>query len=85
MLGLRSSELYKDSQIKEKIEELSSSPLEIGYSPRVAEGRLSLLASAEAELKAHRGRPPKGEVRALEVDWALLPSALSLLQEAGFP
>lgn len=62
------------------VEELGRSELEDGYSPRAVEGRMLVLQEA-AEGVRHTRNHPGMEPRQLEVEWALLPGTLALLQE----
>ncbi len=82
LLGLKGREAYLDPQILAAYEALAGAPLEDGFSERAAEGRAFLLQAAADELRRSRGRTPPGEPRGIYVEWALLPGALALLQEA---
>jgi len=85
LLGLRGRESYLDPQILAAYEGLLAAPLEPGFSEGAGEGRAFLLQAAADELRRTRGRAPPGEARGIYVEWALLPGALALLQEARRP
>ena len=80
LLGLRGPEATSEPQVQAAVEELGRSELEDGYSPRAIEGRLLVLQEA-AEGVRHARNHPGMEPRQLEVEWALLPGTLALLQE----
>lgn len=82
LLGLKGRESYLDPQILAAYEGLLAAPLEPGFSEGAGEGRAFLLQAAADELRRTRGRAPPGEARGIYVEWALLPGALALLQEA---
>lgn len=85
LLGLRGRDSYLDPQILAAYEALSASPLEEGFSTRAADGRSYLLQSALEELRRTRGRALPVQGKGIDVEWALLPGALALLQEVRWP
>ena len=82
LLGLKGRESYLDPHILAAYEALAGANPEEGFSEGAAEGRAFLLQAAADELRRSRGRTPPGEPRGIYVEWALLPGALALLQEA---
>ncbi|KAK9849132.1 hypothetical protein WJX84_011187 [Apatococcus fuscideae] len=82
LLGLRGPEAQSEPLVQAAVEELGRSELEDGYSPRAVEGRMLVLQEA-AEGVRHARNHPGMEPRQLEVEWALLPGTLALLQEVG--
>ncbi len=80
LLGLRGRETYLDPQILGAYEALAAAPIEEGFSARAAEGRTCLLQAAVDELRRSKGRGTIQD-RAVDIEWALLPGALALLQE----
>lgn len=80
LLGLRGRDSYLDPQILAAYEALAAAPIEEGFSARAAEGRTCLLQSAVDELRHSKGRGTIQE-KGIDVEWALLPGALALLQE----
>lgn len=83
LLGLRGPESTSEPHVQAAVEELGKSELEDGYSPRAVEGRMLVLQEA-AEGVRHTRNHPGMEPRQLEVEWALLPGTLALLQEVRF-
>ena len=69
-----------EPQVQANVEELGRSELEDGYSPRAVEGRTLVLQEAVEGVRHARNHPGM-EPRQLEVEWALLPGTLALLQE----
>ncbi|CAL8462399.1 g1932 [Coccomyxa elongata] len=82
LLGLRGRDSYLDPQILAAYEALAAAPIEEGFSARAADGRTCLLQSAVDELRRSKGRGTIQE-KGIDVEWALLPGALALLQEVG--
>ncbi|KAK9906858.1 hypothetical protein WJX75_009282 [Coccomyxa subellipsoidea] len=82
LLGLRGRDSYLDPQILAAYEALAAAPIEEGFSARAAEGRTCLLQAAVDELRRSKGRGTIQE-RGIDIEWALLPGALALLQEVG--
>ena len=80
LLGLRGRDSYLDPQILAAYEALAAAPIEEGFSARAAEGRTCLLQAAVDELRRSKGRGTIQE-RGVDIEWALLPGALALLQE----
>ena len=81
LLGLRGRDSYLDPQILAAYEALAGAPIEEGFSARAADGRSWLLQSALEELRRTRGRALLAQDKGIDVEWALLPGALALLQE----
>ena len=82
LLGLRGREKYLEREVTAAYDTLAGTPLEEGYSPRVAEGRLAVLGQAVQHLRSTQGQAPRMGA-GLEVEWDHLNGALALMQEVG--
>jgi hypothetical protein len=80
LLGLRGRDSYLDPQILAAYEALAAAPIEEGFSEKAADGRTCLLQEAVDALRRGKGGRPVQE-KSINVEWALLPGALSLLEE----
>eukprot|EP00891_Asterochloris_glomerata_P007485 jgi/Astpho2/7485/Aster-x1440 len=82
LLGLRGREKYLEREVTAAYDTLAGTPLEEGYSPRVAAGRLAVLGQAVQHLRSTNGQAPLMGA-GLEVEWDHLNGALALMQEVG--
>lgn len=82
-MGLRGRDSYLDPQILAAYEALAAAPIEEGYSEKAADGRSYLLQEAVDALRRSKGRGTAVHEKGIDVEWALLPGALSLLEEVG--
>ena len=82
LLGLRGREKYLEREVTAAYDTLAGTPLEEGYSPRVAAGRLAVLGQAVQHLRGTKGQAPLMGA-GLEVEWDHLNGALALMQEVG--
>ena len=82
LLGLRGREKYLEREVTAAYDTLAGTPLEEGYSPRVAAGRLAVLGQAVQHLRSAKGQAPHIGA-GLEVEWDHLNGALALMQEVG--
>ena len=82
LLGLRGREKYLEREVTAAYDTLACTPLEEGYSPRVAAGRLAVLGQAMQHLRSTKGQAPLMGA-GLEVEWDHLNGALALMQEVG--
>ena len=77
-LGLKGKESYLEPQIVSALDDLASTNVEEGYSPRVQDGKIRMLQRAAEEL---RSKSQQISDIGVHVEWNDLPGALALLQE----
>lgn len=77
-LGLKGRDSYLEPQIHSAYDDLASTTVEEGYSPRVQDGKIRMLQRAAEELRSKNQQMTDVGVH---VEWDDLPGALALLQE----
>ena len=79
-LGLKGKESYLEPEIASAFDDLASTTVEEGYSPRVQDGKIRMLQQAAEEL---RSKSQQSADIGVHVEWNDLPGALALLQEVS--